>query len=153
MALGYHPPLSLVSATLTVVLVLAGCSSSGTAGKTGYDQPSTPPRAAAGHSGGLSITLKATPGSVRTGEPVRFTLTADERHAFGALGYRLLYGDGNSSANVVPMSCLAGMGVRDRQTWHFVHSYRTTGRYVVSARVYANCSADHTTVTVNVKVA
>lgn len=148
-----HPPLSLVSAIMTVVLVLAGCSSSGTAGTTGYHQPSTLPSVSAGHSGGLSVTLKATPGSVRAGDPVRFTLTADKRHAFGALGYRLLYGDGNSSANVVPMSCLAGMGVRDRQTWHFVHSYHTTGRYVVSARVYANCSADHTTVTVAVKVA
>lgn len=148
-----YPSPSLVPAIVAVVLVLAGCGSSGTAARMGYHQPSTRPSASAGHSGGLSVTLKATPGSVKTGDPARFTLTADERHAFGALGYRLLFGDGESSANVVPMSCLAGMGVRDRQAWHFVHSYHTTGRYVVSARVYANCSADHTTVTVAVKVA
>jgi hypothetical protein len=147
-----HP--FLVSMALAVTLVPTGCNSSGTGrARAGYRQLRTPPQSAAvGRAGGLSITLKAAPGMRRAGDPVQFTLTADEQHAFGAFGYRLLYGDGRSSANAVPMSCLAGMGVHNRQTWYFAHTYHTPGQYVVSAHVYANCTADRTTVTLTLRV-
>jgi hypothetical protein len=104
------------------------------------------------HSGGLAITLTATPTRAKIGSTVQFEVTASEAHALGALGYQLRYGDGTSAENVVPQFCVAGRGAASRQTWHLSHRYKAAGRYRVSASVYVDCTSDHATATVAVDV-
>jgi hypothetical protein len=103
-----------------------------------------------GRSGGLAITLTATPTRAKIGSTVQFDVTVSVRHALGALGYQLSYGDGTSADNVVPQFCVAGRGAPIRQTWRLAHRYKAAGRYRVSASVYVNCTSDHATATVAV---
>lgn len=93
-------------------------------------------------SGNLTATLTATPTRMKRGSIVQFAVTASEHRARGALGYRLLYGDGASAENVVPMFCLAGRGTSMRHTWRLSHRYRSSGRYTASLSVYVNCTQD-----------
>jgi hypothetical protein len=96
-----------------------------------------------GRSGGLAVTLTATPTRTKIGSTVQFEVTASEAHALGALGYQLRYGDGTSVENAVPQFCVAGRGAPIRQTWRLSHRYKTAGQYRVSASVYVNCTSDH----------
>ena len=52
---------------------------------------------ATARSGGLTVTLTATPTQGKTGSPVALNLTAYAPHAPGALDYRLRFGDGTSA--------------------------------------------------------
>jgi hypothetical protein len=101
-------------------------------------------------SGGLIATLTATPTRAKIGSTVQFEVTASARHALGALGYQLSYGDGTSAENVVPQFCVAGRGAPRRQTWHLSHRYKAAGQYRVSASIYVNCTSDQATATVAV---
>ncbi len=103
-------------------------------------------------SGGLIATLTATPTRAKVGSTVQFEVTASVRHALGALGYQLRYGDGTSAENVVPQFCVAGKGTPRRQTWRLSHRYKAAGRYRVSVSVYVNCTSDHATATVVVSI-
>ncbi len=106
------------------------------------------------HSGGLAVTLTATPTRAKTGSPVEFNLTAYAPHAPGALGYQLRYGDGTSAAqSTVPLICVEGRGAPMRQTWRLTHRYKAAGRYRASVSVYVNCTSDHATATVAVSIA
>jgi hypothetical protein len=107
---------------------------------------------AAERSGGLTVTLTATPTHAKAGSPVEFNLAANASDAPGALGYQLHYGDGTSAENVVPQFCVAGRGTPTRETWRLTHHYTAAGRYHVSASVYVNCTSDHATTTVAVNV-
>ncbi len=103
-------------------------------------------------SGGLVATLTAKPTRAQIGSTVRFEVTASVRHALGALGYQLRYGDGTSAENVVPQFCVAARGAPRRQTWRLSHRYKAAGQYRVSARVYVNCTSDNATAAVAVVV-
>ncbi len=109
---------------------------------------------ATARSGGLAVTLTATPGRAKTGSPVEFNLNAYAPHAPGAIGYQLRYGDGTSTAqNIVPLICVAGRNTPTRQTWHLTHRYKAAGRYRVSVSVYVNCTSEHAMATVAVSIA
>jgi hypothetical protein len=107
---------------------------------------------ATGRSGGLIATLTATPARAKIGFTVQFEVTASVRHAPGALGYRLRYGDGTGAENVVPQFCVAGRGAPRRQTWRLSHRYKAAGGYHASASVYVNCTSDNATAAVAVVV-
>ncbi len=83
-----------------------------------------PPSRATAPSGGLAVTLVATPMRAKAGSPVQFKLTAYAPHAPGALGYQLRFGDGTSTHNVTPQFCVAGRGAPTRQTWRLSHRYK-----------------------------
>ena len=109
---------------------------------------------ATARSGGLAITLTATPIQAKTGSPVEFNLTAYASHAPGPLGYQLRYGDGTSAAqSTVPLICISGRGAPMRQTWHLTHRYKATGRYRASVIVYVNCASEHAAAAVAVNIA
>jgi hypothetical protein len=138
---------SLLPAVVVVGLAVLGCGASNgsvqrkhaaTLGEAQVPASST----AIVRSGSLTATLTATPTRVKRGSIVQFAVTASERRARGALGYRLLYGDGASAENVVPMFCLAGRGTPVRHTWRLSHRYRSSGRYTASLSVYVNCTQD-----------
>src|ERR1700691_212636 len=138
---------SLSPAVVALALTALGCGASSrsvqrkhaaTPGEAQVPAPST----ATARSGNLTATLTATPTRVKRGSIVQFAVTASERQARGALGYRLLYGDGASAENVVPMFCLAGRGTPVRHKWRLSHRYRSSGRYTASLSVYVNCTRD-----------
>ncbi len=109
---------------------------------------------ATARSGGLTITLTATPARVMRDSTVRLRLTARERSARGAFGDRLSYGDGTASPpTALPQFCLAGTPPSAGRTWRFSHRYHAAGTYHVTATVFVNCTGDHviTLVTVRVK--
>ncbi len=152
----------LLLLALTIValgILLPGCGSSKDTAKAtdtpalgGAEKQSASSRATA-RSRGLAVTLTATPTRTKIGSTVKFNLTANASHAPGALGYQLRYGDGTSAENVVPQFCVVGGGAPTRETWHLAHRYKAAGRYRVSASVYVNCSGDHATATVTVRMA
>jgi PKD domain len=104
-------------------------------------------------SGELTVTLTATPTRARVGATIQVEVTASARHAVGALGYQLRYGDGTGAANIVPQFCIAGSGAPRRDAWRLTHRYEAPGHYRVSASVYVNCARDRATATVAVTVA
>jgi hypothetical protein len=104
------------------------------------------------YSGGLTVTLTATPIRAKTSATIQFKVTASAQSAPGALGYQLRYGDGASAENAVPQFCVAGRDTPTRETWHLSHRYGAIGRYRVSASVYVNCTSEHGTATVAVYV-
>ena len=79
------------------------------------------------------------------GTTVKFTLTATETQARGALGYRVAYGDGSTEQNAVPQFCLAGSGTPQTSSWQLAHTYANPGSFNVSVTVTANCTPDHAT--------
>jgi hypothetical protein len=108
---------------------------------------------ATARSGGLAVTLTATPMLAKTHSPVEFNATAYERRTPGALGYELRYGDGTSAAqDMVPLFCLMRRNAPIRKTWRESHRYRKQGRYTVSLTVHVNCTSEHATATVTVDV-
>lgn len=148
--------LSLALAVPALGLSVLGCGISGSTAQTGHAPTSAgaakkPAYATATkRSGGLTVALTAMPPRAKADSTVQFEVMASERHALGALGYRLRYGDGTTAANVVPMFCLAGKGAPVRQTWRLSHRYGSPGRYTVSLTVYVNCTSEHVTTTVTV---
>lgn len=104
-------------------------------------------------SGGLAVTLTATPTRAKTGSQVEFNFTAYAAHTRGAFGYELRYGDGTSAAqNTVSLICVEGRRTPMRQTWRLTHRYKAAGRYRVSVSVYVNCTSDHAMATVAVSI-
>ena len=100
---------------------------------------------AQGKSGGLSVSLTATPSNPAPGSRVAFTVKASESHAPGALAYQMTYGDGLSDQNNVPAYCASGPGSPASQTWQLPHSYAKAGTYRATVTVKANCTADKVT--------
>jgi hypothetical protein len=137
---------------------MAGCGASEITARAGdtlkSEQPGKipVPKTANERSRGLIAMLTAAPVQTKIGSAVQFEVTASVRHALGAVGYQLSYGDGTSAENVVPQFCIAGRGASTRQTWHLSHRYRAAGRYRVSVSVYVNCTREHATATVAVYV-
>ncbi len=104
-------------------------------------------------SGGLTIALTARPTRTESGSPVRFTATAYERHAAGAVGYRLAYGDGaGAESGPTPLFCIAGTPHAVHRMWSFSHRYKASGRYRALLNVHVNCTRDRTTAAIMVTV-
>jgi hypothetical protein len=152
-------PLAL-GAVVAILGCGAGARSLCTPGAAGGGEPS---RCTAGEqrgagsttarSGGLTVRLVVAPTPVRRGSAVRIEVAAQARHAPGALGYLLRYGDGTTSgSHAVPQFCLSGAGKSVGQTWRLGHRYPARGRYVVSVSVYVNCTDDRATAAVPVVV-
>lgn len=146
----------LALAILALGLSALGCGGSGaqaehasTSDKAGRSPASA---TATVGSGGLTVTLMATPKRSKVGSSVEFNATAYERHARGAIGYQLLYGDGATTPpSVLPQFCL----VKPRpahKTWRLSHRYTSPGKYTVSLSVDVNCTRDHATASVTVIV-
>jgi len=99
------------------------------------------------HSGGLTISLAVAPTRAATDSPIRFKASAYERHAGGAFGYRLAYGDGSvASSGALPLFCIAGNAPPANRTWSFTHRYKRPGSYRALLDVYVNCTSDRATV-------
>jgi hypothetical protein len=90
---------------------------------------------------GLRISLKVSPERVAPGETVDFDLHLAARHAIGALGYRLFFGDGTSRANAIPLYCLHGPGNPASADWKFRYHYAKAGTYKVVVTGFVNCTA------------
>ena len=103
-------------------------------------------------SGGLTVTLTASPSDTIVGSSVEFSLNAQESHAPGALEYQVAYGDGSTDHNTAPQYCKSGPGQAAGQTWHLAHAFATPGTYRVMARVVANCTPDRATAAVTITV-
>ncbi len=103
----------------------------------------TTARPAVANAVGLRITLKVSPGRPAVGTAVTFRVHLVARHAIGALGYRLSFGDGTERANVIPLYCRAGPGVPATGSWRFNHRYTRSGVYDVTVTGYVNCTASH----------
>ena len=124
-----------------------------TGAPTSTAAPSAPPSAtSSATSGGLEVTLTATPSRVAPGAPVQFSLSAREAQARGALGYQISYGDGTSDQIAVPLVCLGGAGSVRAQAWPLTHRYAGAGVFRVSATVTATCTSDHATAVVSLTV-
>ncbi len=136
-------------AALAVGVATSGCEAS---------SPMASKRAPVGgrstaYSGGLTIALAATPTRTESGSPVRFTASAYERRAAGAVGYRLAYGDGvDAESGPTPLYCIAGTAPAVHRMWSFSHRYRASGRYRALLNVYVNCTRDRTTAAIVVTV-
>ncbi len=132
---------------------MAGCGAG--EGSIGSDHLDAP-RGGAGtaRSGGLTATLVISPTAVKPDGVVTIELLARARHAPGAVGYQLRYGDGTGAGSgAVPQFCVAGPGPPAHRVWRLRHRYRAAGRYAVSASVYVNCTRDHATAEAPVRVA
>jgi hypothetical protein len=156
----------LLAAAIVIGVLLPGCGGSrstaredGTTVRDGADGRSAPasatvrsaPASATVRSAGLTITLSAVPARFKVGSPVTFSATAYERHAPGALGYQLLYGDGTSAPeSAVPLFCLTGKGGPVHKRWRFTHRYSRPGRFTASLTVQVNCARDVARATVTV---
>jgi len=147
----------LLAAAIVIGVLLPGCGGSrstaredGTTVRHGADGRSAPASATV-RSAGLTITLSAVPARFKVGSPVTFSATAYERHAPGALGYQLLYGDGTSAPeSAVPLFCLTGKGGPVHKRWRFTHRYSRPGRFTASLTVQVNCARDVARATVTV---
>ncbi|HEX4116636.1 MAG TPA: hypothetical protein VHY18_12265 [Solirubrobacteraceae bacterium] len=138
-----RPQALLSIATLGVLLALACVATAATSTSS----------SATARSGGLTVTLTATPARVTRGSTVRLRLTALERSARGAFGDRLSYGDGTASPpTAVPQFCIAGTPPPASRTWRFSHRYHAAGTYHLTATVFVNCTSDHATTLVTVRV-
>jgi hypothetical protein len=136
----------------------AGCGASGSTAQARHAPTSDATEkelastTATRHVGGLTITLTARPTRPQVGSLVELDATAYERHAQGAIGYQLNYGDGTASPpSVLPQFCLATPRPAHR-TWRFSHRYSATGEYTVSLNVDVNCTSDHARATLKVIV-
>jgi hypothetical protein len=89
---------------------------------------------------GLRISLKVSPRRVAPGATVDFDLHLTARHAVGALGYRMFFGDGTSRANPIPLYCLHGPGIPASADWRFSHHYAKAGTYKVVVTGFVNCT-------------
>jgi hypothetical protein len=111
--------------------------------------PPTSTAGPAGHagaaSGGLTVSFTTSTPTTAPGTTVKFTLTATETQAKGALGYRVAYGDGATEQNAVPQFCLAGPGTPQTSSWQLAHAYAKPGTYTVTVTVAANCTPDQAT--------
>lgn len=96
-------------------------------------------------SGGLSVSLTAAPSRATVGEVVVFTVRAADRHATGALAYRIAYGDGSIGQILVPQFCIAAPGKPATSTWRLRHRYAAAGVYNVSVTVRVNCTTGQAT--------
>ncbi len=146
-------------AVLVLGIPMAGCGTSVSTAQTEHATTSDGARkkpasvTATVRSGGLTVTLTATPARSKAGSLVEFDATAYERHAQGAVGYRLIYGDGTATPpSVLPQFCLAAPRPA-HNTWRLSHRYRMPGRYSASLNVYVNCTSDHATARITVIVA
>ncbi|MGD0895721.1 MAG: hypothetical protein ABSA08_06920 [Acidimicrobiales bacterium] len=92
---------------------------------------------------GLQISLKVFPEHVARGSAVEFRLRLSARHAVGALGFRLFFGDGTSRANAIPLYCRAGPGAPESASWSFGHRYAKAGIYHVVVTGFVNCTSSH----------
>jgi len=101
---------------------------------------------------GLVLTLTVKPRTASVGTTVQFKIYFSAAHAHGALGYVLQYGDGTTSANPIPLFCLAGPGRPAHATWDLAHRYARPGNFKVVASGYANCGPGRLTTTVHVLV-
>ncbi len=151
--------LSALAIIIALGLLLPGCGGSRDTAKVkdapvfGGTKKQFASSRASVRSGGLTVTLMATPVRAKTGAPVEFNATAYERRTPGALGYELRYGDGISAAqDMVPLFCLMRRNAPIRKTWRESHRYRKPGTYTVSLTVHVNCASDHATATVAVDV-
>jgi hypothetical protein len=90
---------------------------------------------------GLRISLKVSPQRVAPGATVDFHLQLSARHAIGALGYRLFFGDGTGRANAIPLYCLQGPGNPTSANWKFSHHYAKAGTYKVVVTGFVNCTS------------
>ena len=89
---------------------------------------------------GLRISLKVSPRRVAPGATVDFDLHLTARHAVGALGYRMLFGDGRSRANPIPQYCVRPPGISSSAHWRFSHHYAKAGTYKVVVTGFVNCT-------------
>lgn len=103
-------------------------------------------------SGGLTVTLSATPASGPAGTTVRFTVQASESHAPGALVYQVQYGDGSSDQNTAPTTCKGGPAGPVQQTWQLTHRYGQKGSYFARVTVRANCTPDQASAGVTITI-
>lgn len=113
---------------------LVGVAGWGTAGAS--DAPPRPVRAVV-ENDGLRVTVTATGSG--TSATLRFTVSAIDAHAHGALGYDVAFGDGTSTSNAVPQFCVAGSGISQHDIWHLTHHY-AVGTYHVTVTVRVNCT-------------
>jgi len=149
----------MIAAAIIVIAILpSGCGNSRDAAQAqhaptlGETHSASATASVTVHSPGLTVTLAAKPKRPTVGSPIVFTATAYARHAPGALGYQLHYGDGTSAPqSAVPLFCLPGKGSAARRTWHFSHRYGKPGTYTASLTVHVNCSGDRVTATVTVQ--
>jgi PKD repeat protein len=111
----------------------------------------TPLAKAVARSGGLTVTVTA-PTRSRVGSPVEFNATAYERHALGAVGYRLRYGDGDATPPIMLPQFCTNTSRPVHETWRLSHRYKSPGRYTASLTVYVNCTGNHATATATVTV-
>jgi hypothetical protein len=109
--------------------------------------PAAPRPGGTATDGRLTVALSIQPVRAAPGATVEFSLIMADRAANGALGYVVRFGDGSSTANPIPMYCLAGHGRPEHQTWRLSHRYVRAGTYHISAAGYANCSTGRITVT------
>ncbi len=101
-------------------------------------------------SDGLRVTVTAAGSGTST--TLRFTLTATDGHAHGALGYDVVFGDGKSTSNPVPQFCVAGTGISQHDVWHLAHRY-AAGTYHATFTVRANCTRAVTRARLTVRAA
>ena len=131
---------------LGIVITVTGC---GGAQGTGVKRVSPSVRAAAS-SGGLTVTLTATPPRPAAGVDVRFEVRATERRAPGALTSQLVYGDGATEQTAVPELCRGDTNSGAQATWRLSHRYTTRRTYAAAVTVSANCTPDRATATVTI---
>jgi len=155
---GRRSRLWLARAVIALGVPMAGCGASGSTAQAGHDPTSNgagrelTPVTATRRSGGLTITLTATPTRSKVGSSVEFDATAYARRAQGAIGYRLVYGDGAATPpSVLPQFCLAAPRPAHK-AWRLSHRYRSPGKYTVSLSVDVNCTRDHARTSVTVSV-
>ncbi len=113
----------------------------------------TAPNSTSASSGGLDVTVTASPSHGAAGTLVDLTVRARETHAPGALTYQISYGDGSTDQNTAPAMCRGGTAPPASQSWQRTHRYGQVGTYTVAATVQANCTPDRATATVMVTIA
>ena len=144
-----RPTLALLALTAAALGPLtSGCGASNRIAPKGRPPIVT---AATAHRGGLTIALAVTPVSAPAGSAIRFTASAEEDHAAGAIGYRLSYGDGAAAeSGAMPLFCVGGPAPTMNRTWRFSHRYKSTGNYRAVLSVDVNCTVDRATAAVTV---
>ena len=148
--------LRIVSLSALLIAAKASCGSAGPApSSTGSTTSSTAPPGstakATASSGGMTVTLAASPDHAPVGGTVHITLRAQDTSAAGAFAYVVAFGDRQQTSNPVPQYCRQS-GVPEDQTWQFTHSYAEPGSYTVAASVRDNCGTDHAATYVTVTV-
>ncbi|HMD57181.1 MAG TPA: hypothetical protein VKG82_06885 [Solirubrobacteraceae bacterium] len=96
--------------------------------------------------------MTVTPARAALGASVEIDLTVVAVRAAGALAYRLDFGDGRHSENVLPQFCQAVPSARAHEAWHFTHRYSRPGVYRVGVFARVNCTDERAVAAVSVKV-